>query len=268
MKSDWIEALSFASELLTDNQIGHVFIKTLFDPFDMTDVDVLIPNSKEVRKVINLLQKKDFEIRKPSPVLRPLKASAHKNGWPPIDIYPKARFGLMKVGNGRKIITRSRTSNLGGVKARIPSPEDSLYLISVHSFYHSRIKQSEVENVNSLVISELDQFDWNYLNKLAKSFGTSACVYSFLKAMNLNSPNTVRDETLAISADEKVCKLVDIWFEDIGKSGFPLRIPPLLDIIFPFTRVPSLLSRANFGEILLYFFSHYKGLLKKQLLQS
>lgn len=263
--SDWFRTFSLANRLFLDNQIEHVFIKILLNPFQMVDVDVLIPNVSEERRALELLRKEGFRPYRAGRLLHPWKMICDGKYVKHIcvDIYPDAEWNRTKVGDGKEIVSRRVLSKVGGVKAYVPIPEDSFYLIATHAYFqHLRITRAEVLNVISL--ASAPNFSWKRIYALTKKFETFDPIYAFLRAINLERPNTINEKVLNTFSHAST-KFVDRLFMNVKKSEFPFRVPIWLGCIIPsFTHTQALVGEVKAGELVFDFISHYMRLVGRK----
>lgn len=262
--SSWFETFSFANKLFTDNEIEHVFIKVLINPFQMTDVDVLIPNPSEELRALELLREKNFEPRRAGRLLHPRKLICKHASGGNVDIYPDAEWNRTIVCDGKEIVSRRVLSEVKGIKAYLPTPEDSFYLIATHAYtQHLTITREEVLNEISL-LSKPD-FSWDHVHALTKNFGTFDSIYAFLRAINLETSNTVDEDVLSMFSRPMICRYVDRWFKNIKEPKFPLQVPIWLGCIFSsFTHTPVLVGKVEAENLAFDFLSHYMRLVGRK----
>lgn len=254
--SRWLKVFSFVSKLLNDNGVEHVFIKVLVDPYPSektNDIDILISDASEERKALEVLGKHGFRFTKSRFPNHPLKVVSW--GAPPIEIYPDTIWSRRKVSNGGEIVAKRVLSDVKGIKAYLPPPDYSFYLIATHAFFHEEVSLVEVLNAISLISNS--NFSWSRVYKLARDFGTIDSVYFFLRAITLESDSLDKD-ILSTFSRHKVCRFVDIWFERHPNPTFPLKIPTWLGcFVTCFSHTPTLIGKITVKELFFDFLSHY-----------
>ena len=260
----WLDLLSLVSGLLIDNEIEHTVIKPLINPFCTTDVDVLIPNPSEELRAVERLREKNFKFRRAGRLLHPWKFAGIDASGREVDIYSGAEWNRTIVGNGKEIVSRRAISDIEGVKVYLPIPEDSFYLIATHAYVqHLNIRRAEV--LNEISLMSKPNFSWDHIYKLTKNFGTFDSIYSFLRAINLESSNTVSRGVLGMFSRPKICRFVDAWFESIKEPEFPLRVPTWLGYFFSsFAHTPALVGKIKAEDIMFDFLSYYMRLVGKK----
>jgi hypothetical protein len=264
---NWFKTFSSISDLFRNNNIEHVFIKLFIKPFTpMSDVDVLISNPFEELRALKLLQEKNFRFFRPRLLGHPLKIMCEKENDPIVDIYPDVVWIRKKVGNGRDVVARKILSNIEGVEAYIPSPEDAFYMIATHAHNHLRIRSAEVLNCVS-IISETQKFSWDYIFNISANYGTLDAIYLFLKTLNFESDILDKD-VLEIFSKARICNVIDSWIDRQGIK-FPLEIPTWLGCVYSsFYHTPKLFGKAKISEIVYDFFTSYLALSSKKLTGS
>lgn len=264
---NWFKIFSLTSDLFRDNGIEHVFIKLFIKPFaPMADVDVLIANPFEELRALELLQEKNFRFFRPRLLGQPLKIMCKKENDPIVDIYPDVVWIRKKVGDGRDVVSRRILSNIEGVEAYIPSPEDAFYMIATHAYNHLRIRRAEILNCIS-IISDTQKFSWDYIFNISVDYGTLDAIYLFLKAINFES-DILDEDILEMFSKVRICKVIDSWIDRQGIK-FPLEIPTWLGCVYSsFYHTPKLIGRVKISEIMYDFLTAYLALSSKKILGS
>lgn len=256
--SKWFRTFSLVNRLFQENNIEHVFIKMLLNPFHMRDVDVLIPDLSEEKLAIELLKKEGFRPYRAGRMLNPWKVicDGEKISHLAVDIHPTAEWNRTVIGDGKEFISHRVLSDVGKMKAFLPFPEDSFYLMATHAFYqHMTITHPEV--LNGIYFISTSGFSWKRLHSLAERYGTVDSIYAFLLAIKLENPQIVRKDTLDFFSRGTSSALVHRWFIK-AKKKFPLVIPKWLGCIFPsYSHTKTLIGKVTPKDLVFDFLSHY-----------
>lgn len=264
---DWFEIFSSISDLFRHNNIEHAFIKLFVKPFTpMSDVDVLISNPFEELRALKLLEAENFRFFRPRLLGHPLKIMCKRGEDPIVDIYPDVVWIMKKVGDGRGVMSRRILSNILGVKAYVPSPEDSVYIIATHAYNHLRIRRTEVLNCVS-IISCAQDFSWDFIYEVSRNYGAMDALYLFLKTLNFES-DILDEDVLKIFQKARICKVIDAWM-DKQEIKLPLEIPTWLGCVCSsLYHTPRLVGKAGTSEIACDFLTSYLALSSKKLTGS
>ena len=254
----WFRTFSMVNRLLQENDIEHVFIKMLLNPFHMRDVDVLIPKLSEEKLAIELLKKEGFRPHKAGRLLNPWKiiCDGENISHLAVDLHPTAEWNRTIVGDGKEIVSRKTEADVGGMKAFLPAPEDSFYLIATHAFYqHMTITRPEV--LNGIAFISKPDFSWERLHSLAERYGTVDSIYAFLLSIRLENPEIVDKSALNLFSHGTSSALVHRWFMKTEKK-FPLIIPKWLGCVFTsYNHTKALIGEVTPKELVFDFLSHY-----------
>lgn len=268
-QKEWIRTFSYVNELLKQGNILHVFIKILRHPFAiMSDIDVLPLNISEELKALEILYHEGFlfyRVRILEHPLRslPLKVCARReNRGIFVDFYPKPVWTRKRVHDNEIIISRRQISEIHGVKAYVPSPEDDLYLVATHSYNDLKIPLAAVLHGLEVISSK---FDWEYLFNLAQSYGTLDAIYLYLRVLESYSAkyrdeNIVPQDVFESYERHRICKSIKKWFEKtyMRRLNFPIAIPVrIAGILSSFYHCSTLLGSAPFSDLVYDFLSHY-----------
>lgn len=254
----WFKTFSLVNRLFQENGIEHVFIKMLLAPFHMRDVDVLVPELSEEKQALELLKKEGFRPYRAGRLLHPWKiiCDGEKISHLAVDIHPAAEWNRTIVGDGREIVARRTEADVGDMKAFLPTPEDSFYLMATHSFYqHMTITRPEV--LNGIALISRPDFSWKRLRAVAEKYGTVDSIYAFLLSVRLERPEAADEDMLSLFSSGTSSAFVHRWFKGVDKK-FPLFIPKWLSCIFPsYTHTRTLVGRVRPGDLVFDFLSHY-----------
>ncbi len=257
----WYPTFSLVNKIFRENDIDHVFIKMLLDPFHMRDVDVIIPKLDDEKRAIDLLRKAGFRPYRAGKLLNPWKIICEgiDIGHLAVDLHPTAEWNRTMVADGREINSHRIEVKIGDTKAFLPIPEYSLYLVATHSFYqHMTILRPEVQN--GIHFISQPKFSWKRLQAIARVYGTVESIYAFLLAINVEKPKTIDEMTLGLFSGGTPSALVQRWFDETEKK-FPLIIPRWLGCIFPsYYHTKSLIGKVRPTEVAFDFISHYMRL--------
>jgi hypothetical protein len=268
-QKEWIETFALVSRLLRQKGIIHVFIKIFRHPWAiMSDVDILPLNPTEELKALEVLHDAGFHFFQvrilvhPLRVL-PLKICARKfNASLFVDFYPKPVWTRKIVHENEIIISRRQISEVHGIEAYVPSPEDDLYLVATHAYNDFKIPLASI--LHGLKVISY-KFDWEYLFNLAQSYGTLDAVYVYLRALEVYSAGYLGESIISKDILEryeryKICRSIKKWFEKTYEKrlDFPITIPIKLGSIYSsFYHCGTLLGCVSLSELLYDFLSHY-----------
>jgi hypothetical protein len=234
----------------------------------MSDVDVLPLNLMEELKALEALHEagfRFFQIRILVHPLRalPLKICARKsNASLFVDFYPKPAWTRKRVHDNEIIISRRQISEVHGIEAYVPSPEDDLYLVATHAYNDLKIPLASILHGLEIISQK---FDWEYLFNLAQSYGTLDAIYTYLKVLEAysaryRSENMVSQDILELYERHRICRSIKKWLEKtyMRRLNFPIAIPVRLgSICSSFHHCSTLLGRVPFSDLLYDFLSHY-----------
>lgn len=157
------------NNLLVEGNVGHVLMKTMDNYPDFGhDIDYLVDGDFEAaRRLIedNLDGKRVKRLsvadrivgKKAYTIPEPLGCGAGVE----VEIYPRVSQVGEKNLFTELILERAKDTEIGGIRARVPSKEDQLLITCVHAFYRSLgIRLSEIYNSVNLIKS--DDVDWDY----------------------------------------------------------------------------------------------------------
>jgi len=227
LEDKWFSTLSAVSDLLRGSGIMHVFIKNLTDPFELGDIDVLIPNPLAVVKAGSILENRGFVRGSAGKISPPLKSVFEKDGVI-VEIYPEAAW-----------------------KREIVADAGRIYLMGTHAFSHMRVTEAEAKNAARLI---QNGFDWVKVRDTAVLFGTHVSVYFFLKTLDcLEIPKIFSNPV-----DKIACRLIDGWFAHGENAAFPVRVPRVFGrVLAPLHHTPALIRNGiGMREVLYDFISN------------
>ncbi len=157
------------NNLLVEGEVEHVLMKTMDNYPDFGhDIDYLVDGDFDIAK--NLIESKlgGKRVKRLSVADRIVGKKAYTIPEPlgcgagvEVEIYPR----VSQVGERNLftelILERSKSTEIGGIRARVPSKEDQLLITCVHAFYRSLgIRLSEIYNSINLIKS--GNLDWDY----------------------------------------------------------------------------------------------------------
>lgn len=275
LRRQWLESIKMISQLFSENDVKHVYIKMLNLPWAlMTDLDVLPLNPEEELKALEILHKLGFNLFQFRLLAHPLKIMATKTGQEiSIDFYPEPMWIRKKVCDTEIIFARKRAGSVNGVEIPLPSLEDDLYLVGTHAYDHLNFTLAEILHGINL-LSKNGNFDWDYLYHLAIDYGTVDAIYTYIKSIDLYSKlfhkkSIIDEEILMKFQKNKICEKIGLWFKNkyMKNISFPIRIPTKIACIHSsFYHCRTILGRMPLSELAYDFLSHYLTLSSKTFL--
>ena len=175
----WLKIFRWVNRRLQQRSVEHVFVKLLRDPFVPTDIDLLIPDSREQERAMEALGGRELFAR--GGLLEGPRRSILRLRNLDIDIYPNACWGGLKVAEGAEIVERRHLKYVLGERAYLPSPVDDFYLIATHAYSHLNIRREEIKNCRA--IASEPSFSWEKVWDLALRFGMTGPVKIFTEAV-------------------------------------------------------------------------------------
>ncbi|MCW4003659.1 MAG: nucleotidyltransferase family protein [Candidatus Bathyarchaeota archaeon] len=271
-REKWFQKLTFVCNLLNNSGIQYIFIKILDYPYaQMSDLDILILNPEEELKALGQLVDQGFKIFGFRLLAHPLKLMALRmDDIDPkiaVDFYPSPAWIRKKIGDNEVIFSRAQITYIGGREAKIPSPEDSLYLIGTHSYNHLRFTFAEIlHGLNTIN----GNFDWQYLFNLTRVYGTADSIYLYLRLIDIYSRefrhcSSVPEHIFKPYQKSRICRKIDSWLETSrGILEFPVYVPTKIGCVYSsLYHCKTIGQHIPISDLLCDFTSHYLSLFSK-----
>jgi hypothetical protein len=276
-REKWIQKLTFICNLFNNRGIQYMFIKILDYPYaQMSDLDILILNPAEELKAIEQLVDQGFKIYGFRLLAHPLKLMGLKmdDSDPKIavDFYPSPAWIRKKVGDNEVIFSRAQVTDIGGRKAKVPSPEDSFYLIGTHSYNHLRFTFAEIlHGLNTIN----ENFDWQYLFNLTRIYGTADSIYLYLRLLDIYSRefrycSLVPECVFKPYKESRICRQIDSWLASSrGILEFPVYVPTKIGCVYSsIYHCKTISQHVTISDLFYDFTSHYLALFSKLTLDK
>jgi len=84
-----------------------------------------------------------------------------------IEVHPSLSWFGMEMLNSAEVWSRSKEVMLEGLRCNIPSPEDQLLILCVHSIIHLRLKLKEIEETKKI----FENVNFSKVRRLAEAYG-------------------------------------------------------------------------------------------------
>lgn len=154
----------------------------LLPPFKRNDIDALVINKKDYRRVEKILQRKGFKKG------RRFYRDRGKRFWrfpglsdsPAIHLHKICGWAGIDYLNHKAIWRRKRKAIIQGREIYLPSHEDEFLISALHSVFENKSIKKE-EFLYLVSITETKNLDWNYIKKTAQESGCLFALSVFLK---------------------------------------------------------------------------------------
>lgn len=165
----WKKSANHAITILEDHGVNYTLIKAYDVPFAlMDDVDILVENQIELRKLYTNLIETGFTFRH-VPFNDELKLAAmNKELDVEIDFYPDSKWSELRYAKQGLISQNRIKKTVHGIEAFIPKPEHEIVIIASHAYYHGRINLLEVLHTIRTISNE--ELNFEEIFQLSKSF--------------------------------------------------------------------------------------------------
>jgi hypothetical protein len=182
----WDSNLVNLVALLDDLEIDYVLMKYVSLQYAvMKDIDLLIENTADVKKLVARLSQMKFEIHDKG-VRRSDKATALgnfiANSKTEIDIYVSPCWWMIKYAPVGFISSSKIKRKICGKTVNLPCPAHSIFMIATHSYWHGCITLSEIAQIGKTIMTE--QIIWSDLLSLAKDYHLEHPLYLNLSFVN------------------------------------------------------------------------------------
>jgi len=177
----WKQSIEFALKLLEENSIKYCITKASDLPFArMGDVDLLVENNKELKKLYKIFNKKKFEFEH-VPFNNDLKMTVRNEEENiELDFYPDALWGEIRYEKQNEITKNRRLSSKHGIEMYIPKAEHEIHIVASHHYYHARLTLNEVISTSKIILEDNPNF--LEIIDLAKRFHMENGCYVLLSA--------------------------------------------------------------------------------------
>mgnify|MGYP001067715692 CR=1 FL=1 len=275
-RENWMKTLGLVCTLFDARCVQYVLIKALNHPWAMaTDLDFLILDPPNELRALETLHEEGYSFFGFRLLAHPLKIMSvgEEEGDTriQIDFYPEPEWIRKKVCDTEVIFSRKRVSKMGVANVFVPSPEDSLYLVSTHAYSHLAITFAEMmHGLNTIN----EDFDWEYLSNLANNYGTMDAVYQYVKILDVyslkyrQSDSLINQDFLKKCERNRICREIKSRIEKPSPSlTFPIEIPGWIGCVYSsLYHTKAMFGHMPFGDLIYDFASHYLALASKAIM--
>ncbi len=220
-------------EALTNSGIGFSTFKT-FDDYPnipSRDIDIVI-NKEDLERAKKAILEIDIKpLTYEKGTLAYLGESTEKryfyyriNGFEfEVELYPGLTVLGEKYLTSKEIIQNARSLEIAEHKIQIPSPEDALIIIVVHSFYKhgGLIRICDISSGIRLIKN--NHLDWQYIFDTAQRRGLTPALYSFLALVDGLHKKLLRQNLLPRTIAAKIGS--NSFTQHLEMKHVPYRLP-------------------------------------------